>query len=145
MPTRLTGFFATLDLEQIPPEDIARWLKPNPGLDFVENYLANKLLYPATIAYSQGDLAIELAILREVVKRNPQKFMTAGKFFIPPGLAERIGTLPDLTLALFDVLAPKEPVAVFLGSKAVGSVIPPSTPGEFLQIEIMGKKYRFKR
>ena|SRR3989344_4502976 len=142
---KLTGIFASLNVENIPPEEIARWLKPNPGLDFIENYLANKLLYPATIAYSQADLAIELAILREVVKGNPQKFMAAGKFLIPPELAERIGTLPDLTLALFDVLAPKEPVTVFLGTKAVGSVLPPSTPKEFLQIEIMGKKYRFKR
>ena len=142
---KLTGIFLSLNVENIPPEDIARWLKPNPGLDFVENYLANKLLYPQTIPYSQSDLAIELAILREVVKRSPEKFMAPNQFIIPPELAERIGTLPDLTLALFDVLAPKEPVAVFLGSKAVGSVIPPSTPGEFLQIEIMGKKYRFKR
>ena len=142
---KLTGIFASFpDLERIPPEDIARWLKPNPGLELIGNYLGNRLLYPETIPVTQTDLAVELAILREVVRRHPEKFQTPGKIFISNQLAERIGSLLDLTLALIDVLQPKGTVEILLEGKSVGFATL-GFPRDPIQIELMGKKYQFKR
>lgn len=141
---KLTGIFSIFpDLESIPPEDIARWLKPNPGFEFIGNYLGNKLLYPETIPVTQADLAIDLAILREVIRRYPEKFQTPGKFLISNQLALRIGSILDLTLALVDVLQPKGTVQILLGDKVVGSVT--VSLKEPILIKLMDKIYKFKR
>ena len=141
---KLTGIFATFDVEKIPPEDIARWLKPNPGLMVIENYLANKLLYPQTIPVTQLDLAIELASLREVVRRHPGKFILGSSIRIPKELVGRMGTLLDLTLALLDALTPKNEIEIVLENKVIGSVRP-SAPNGKLQIKLMGQNYQLKR
>jgi len=140
--SKLTGIFNASDIDQIPAGDIAKWLRPNPGLENIENYIANKILYPETIPHSQLDLAIELALLREIAKRFPQKFQKDGKILISSALADRIGTLPDLTLALVDVLQPKGVVEVLLDDKVIGNV---KREDQTLEIELMGKKYQFKR
>jgi hypothetical protein len=140
--SKLTGIFNAADIDQIPAADIAKWLRPSPGLENIENYIANKILYPETIPYSQLDLAIELALLREIARRYPQKFQKDGKILISSALAERIGTLPDLTLALVDVLQPKGVVEVLLDEKLIGNV---KKEEQLLTIELNNKKYQFKR
>lgn len=137
---RLTGVFESFNLEEIPPEDIARWLKPAPSLNTIENYLANKLLYPQTIPVTQADLAVELAIFREVIRRHPEKFQAQDKINISKDLADRIPLL-DLTLALIDVLKPKA-AQIVLQNKIVGSV---SFSQNTWQIELLGKNYQLKR
>ncbi len=71
---RLPGLFDSFDnLDQITPEEIASWLKPVPDYKLLENYLANKILYPQTRSISEHDMQIDLAILREVLKKNSPK------------------------------------------------------------------------
>ena len=69
---KVSGIFEKFkDLEQIPIDDISRWLKPQPEY-FLENFIANRLLYPQVLPLTIQDLEIELAILKEVVKRDPK-------------------------------------------------------------------------
>lgn len=71
---KLIGLFDSFDnLDQITPESITSWLKPVPQLEFLENYLANKILYPPTLPITQYDIQIDLAILREALKLNVPK------------------------------------------------------------------------
>lgn len=67
----LTGLFDSFDnLDQLNLSDIARWLKPTPNEVNLENYLANKILYPQTLPLSKADLQIDLAILREALRAS---------------------------------------------------------------------------
>lgn len=71
---RLSGLFDSFDnLDQIPPEAIASWLKPVPNLNQLENYLANKILYPQAVPLTERDMQIDLSILREALKMAAPK------------------------------------------------------------------------
>lgn len=69
-----TGFFDSFDnLDQIAVSDITRWLKVVPNETAVENYLANKILYPQTLSLTKADFELDLAILREALRTNGPK------------------------------------------------------------------------
>lgn len=76
------GLFDSFEnLDKIPAEAIAKWLNPAPPTLYLENYLANKRLYPQTLPVSNQDLKIELAILKEALKINsPQSSKQTNPF-----------------------------------------------------------------
>lgn len=70
----MSGLFDSFDnLDQIQLEDIARWLKVTPNMVQLENYLANKILYPQSVPLTQADMEVDLAILREALRINGPK------------------------------------------------------------------------
>ena len=97
---KLPGLFDSFDdLDQISPEGIASWLKPVPDLNQLENYLANKILYPQTVPLTELDMQIDLSILREILKLSVPK----------PGSQKANGLLgenPLLNITLRKVLIP---------------------------------------
>ncbi|MBI4035935.1 hypothetical protein HY383_03215 [Candidatus Daviesbacteria bacterium] len=100
---KLSSLFDSFDnLDQILPEAVASWLKPVPAIPQVENYLANKILYPQTLPQTEFDMQMDLAILREALKINGPK----------PGLGENspenslLGDNPFLNIVLRKVLIP---------------------------------------
>lgn len=117
---KLTGLFDSFDnLDQIPPEAIASWLKNAPSLIQLENYLANKVLYPQTLPLTELDSMIDLAILREILKLNGPKMgikknsllgdnpflnMTLRKILIPERFLHFVPDLKSLTWAFIDAL-----------------------------------------
>lgn len=71
---KLTGLFDSFDnLDQISPEGIAHWLKSVPEYKLLENYLANKILYPQIRPLTERDMQIDLSLLREALKKNSPK------------------------------------------------------------------------
>ena len=71
---KLPGLFDSFDnLDQISPEAVATWLKPVPEFSHIENYLANKILYPQTVPLTEHDMQLDLSILREALKLNGPK------------------------------------------------------------------------
>lgn len=98
---KLSSLFDSFDnLDQIPIENIASWLKPVPNLIQLENYLANKMLYPQTLPLTETDMKIDLAILREALRINAPK----------PGSGENnplLGDNPFLNITLRKVLIPQ--------------------------------------
>lgn len=114
---RPNGLFDSFDnLDQISPEAIASWLKPVPGLVQIENYLANKILYPQALPLTQHDMQVDLAILREVLKMNkaialktsallgdnPFLNTTLRKILIPVRFLNFVPDLTSLTLSFID-------------------------------------------
>lgn len=145
---KLTGIFSSFpDLEFIPPEDITSWLNPNPGTVAIENYIGNKIIYPQTIPVSRSDFNLELAILRELIKRHKTTFQTGKILSLPQALVDRLPNLPQLALALVDALMPKDVVPVAIDGKIIGFVIKPDCPwpGSKFSLEITGKSYSFKK
>src|SRR3990167_9440024 len=98
---KLTGLFSSFDdLDQISPEAIASWLKPAPELTSLENYLANKILYPQAVPLTKHDMQIDLAILREALRMNGPK----------PGEQKSnalLGGNPFLNITLRKILIPE--------------------------------------
>lgn len=97
---KLIGLFDSFDnLDQISPEAIASWLKPIPQSEFIENYLASKILYPQTLPMTKYDMQIDLAILREALRLNGPKPKD-------PTKNPLLGDYPFLNLTMRKVLIP---------------------------------------
>lgn len=100
MPT-LTGLFDSFDnLDQIPLENIARWIKIPPNIIQLENYLANRILYPQTVPISRDDMEIDLAILREALRINGPKNLSRSNSLL--------GDNPFLNVTLRKILIPQK-------------------------------------
>ncbi len=118
---KLTGLFDSFDnLDQIPIENIASWLKVAPSLIQLENNLATKILYPQTLPLTESDMKIDLAILREALRINGPKLnlrknnpllgdnpflnITLRKILIPQRFLTFVPDLKTLTWAFVDGL-----------------------------------------
>lgn len=119
--SNLLGLFDSFDnLDQISLEALASWFKPVPQLSFLENYLANRILYPQTVSLTEYDMKIDLSILREALKMsrtsakgfktnaflggNPFLNVTLRKVLIPVRFLNFAPDLPSLTWAFIDAL-----------------------------------------
>lgn len=99
---KLTGLFDTFDnLDSLEAENIVRWLKPVPQTVQVENYLANKILYPQTLPVTTEDMQLDLAILREALIINgPKSRVVSGN--------DLLGDNPFLNLTLRRIIIPQK-------------------------------------
>lgn len=114
------GLFDSFDnLDLINPESVAAWLKnPPPSLQ-LENYLANRILYPQTIPVTALDMQLDLAILREALKingprannetnallgDNPFLNVMLRKILIPAKFLQSVPDLANLAWAFIDAL-----------------------------------------
>ncbi len=170
---KLSGLFDSFDnLDQIDVNSLITWLKPAPQAVQVENYLANKILYPQTIPMTEEDMKIDLAILREVLRLNGPKNtnpanallgdntflnLTLRKILIPERFLQFVPNLVSLTWAFVDGLLltrRKEDkfqdlwtiVTVGDMDEIVGSVILPqfsSRNGE-MDLDVQGKVYKIR-
>jgi hypothetical protein len=114
---KLNGVFENFpDLEIIPPEDVNKWLKNKLDPQYILNYIGNLLLYPQVIPVRKQDLEIDLAILRELVKRKPNFCFDSNKKIvtIPQIFAQRFPNLPALVLSLVEVLNLEDVNKVYL-------------------------------
>lgn len=148
----ISGIFEAFEnLDQIPTEDIARWLKSPPQPQILENYLANKLFYPQVIPINISDLNIDLAILREALKRNTVFYKPAQKkIFIPEDFINLVPDVKKLAKLFIDAYEPKGPVIFILsrrsGDEVLGSLVTvyPGSEKDVLHFEIEGKNFKIK-
>lgn len=166
---RLPGLFDSFDnLDQINVEDIARWLKPEPQFSYIENYLAQRILYPQTIPVTASDMNLDLAILREAVRlsagpdekgamlgSNPFINFTLRKILIPSKFLNFVKDLQTLTWVFTDALVTNRVKKDFFedlwtveligeANETVGSILVPefnSSEGE-LQLGVSNKIYK---
>lgn len=167
-----SGLFDNFDsLDQILPEEVASWLKPVPRLDFLENYLANKILYPQAIPLTENDIKVDLAILREAIKiygpkpgskktnallgDNPFLNITMRKVLIPLKFLNFVPNLATLTLVFIDALLLNRKKEDWFGDfwtvvltddidEIVGSVLLPQFESNsgVMELQLQGKNYK---
>lgn len=118
---KLSSLFDSFDnLDQILPEAIASWLKPIPQIAQLEDYLANRILYPQALPQTVYDMQIDLSILREALKMNGPKSgidknnallgdnpflnVTLRKLLIPAKFLDFVPNLAVLTQVFIDAL-----------------------------------------
>ena len=73
------GLFDSFDnLDAISAESLVPFIKSAPTILQLENYLANRILYPGTLPITDLDMKIDLAILREALRINGPKSAKSG-------------------------------------------------------------------
>ncbi len=163
------GLFDSFDnLDSISGESLTVWLKPVPQLTQIENYLANKILYPQTVAKTEVEMQMDLGILREVLKMNaltgrnamlggnPFLNITLRKLLIPAKFLIFVPDLLTLASVFIDALLSIRPKQDFFTDlwtiiltgdtyETVGSVLLPQLEdGGLMKLSILGKKYEIK-
>lgn len=175
--SNLPGLFSSFDnLDSISVDSLAIFLKSvsvNLSTIQLENYLANKILYPQTLPLTEIDMKIDLGILREVLRIYGPKFsdkssklllgdnpfinITLRKIIIPRRFLHFIPDLVSLSWAFVDGLLldrKKEDWFEDLwtvvlsddNEEIVGSVILPQFNGENDSVELflLGKNFKIK-
>ncbi len=167
------GLFDRFDnLDQIKVEDVAKWLKPVPRQVFLENYIANRILYPQAVPITFSDMKMDLAILREAIRLNatvqPQEkneFLgsspfinaTMRKIIIPASFLEFAPDLPSLVWAFIDGLLVSRPKEDWFGDlwtvilsadtdNIIGSILLPQFKSEndIIEVTLDGKTSKIK-
>lgn len=154
---KVSGIFEQFqDIDLVPTDAIASWLHPSPNLYSVENYIANLIFYSQTIPTTMEDIDIELALLRELLKKNPKFFDSkTNKISIPQEFTVRFPDITKLVWAFVDAYRPKDVAKIVLTKKTyevtLGTIVSPefssSNNGsfEFLINDGKQKSYEIKQ
>lgn len=169
MPTQV-GLFDVFDnLDSINAEAVAQWLKPVPAFSRIENYLANKILYPQTLPQTEYEMQMDLAILREVLKmnapveggsllgNNPFINKTLRKILIPQKFLNFVPDLKILAGVFIDAFLSSRPKKDFFADlwtivltddidEAVGSLILPEFDQNSgsMNLSVSGKDFQIR-
>lgn len=147
---KLSGIFDYFNnLDDLSIENIARWLPFKIETHAIENFVANRILYPQTVPATEQEMEIDLSILREAVRINSRLFYNHSRssIVIPSEFEARFPPLIKLISALADVLVLNGVTKIFVkswvGSRLMGSIVtPPLTQQkESILITLSGKKY----
>ncbi|HEC24129.1 MAG TPA: hypothetical protein ENI95_14550 [Chloroflexi bacterium] len=88
------GHSAQKLLEQVRPQSLTRWLTYEPEHpDDVLDYVWNKYLFPHTVPATPGDLEIEYAMAREIVRNATLNARTSWRNVSQKGLLPPFGTI----------------------------------------------------
>lgn len=98
MPEFVGLFDRFINLDQIKIEDVIRWLSPVPQQIPLENYIANRILYPQAVPISFSEVKIDLAILREALRLNTS--------YNPKDKNQFLGNSPFINITLRKIIIP---------------------------------------
>lgn len=104
---KLSGVFQIFkDLDTINTQQLFRWINLHVQPQVIENHFANRLLSPQTIPMTAEEMQIDLAILREGIRLNPNIFYnnSTKTMTIPDGFIERFLPAVELMRAFIDGL-----------------------------------------
>lgn len=151
---KLKGLTSLLPpMDNMPTEDMRAWLKRRDTPQILENELGNRLLYPFSVPVSSESMMLDLAIIRESLKIEPQKYFSRnfGRLYIPDQLIPFFPNLQNLVWIFIDVLNPIGLVTVYakseqMGSKNLGTIITPIILGSSgaVDLSIDGRQFRIK-
>lgn len=168
------GLFDSFDnLDTIPVENIAVWLPNPPTPDQLNNYLANRILYPQASPLTAAQIQIDLAILREAIKINSHQSIgsdtflqgntpflnaTLRKILIPAKFLEYVPDLRSLAWVFIDALLLNKKKASWFEDlwtivltdevdEIIGSVILPrlNNAVSFMELSLRDKKYKIQK
>src|SRR3989344_9345924 len=162
MSLKLPGLFDNFDnLDSIDINSLVGWFKSTrPTPTQLEDYLANKILYPQTIPSTKLDITIDLALLREVLRTGNQApflDMTLKKIIIPEKFLLFVPNLVTLTEVFVDgLLKDTKKIDVYSQlwkvivsdgqDEVVGSLLLPEFEHdkETMTLSVLGKNYQIK-
>lgn len=148
---KLSGVFDQFSkLDQIQAEKINKWLKIKQDQKTLDNFIANRIYYPQTVPVSKLEMEMDLALLREALNLEGDKFFIDNqkKVVIPKEFANRFYPLISLVAAFVDGLNLKELVQFFVneteGRKRLCSVVS-FKPNGLKSFKLDGNSYQLKK
>lgn len=150
---KLSGLFSNYsDLDSLDFENIRLSSKTNLKIREIENFVANRFLYPQTIPLSILEMKVDLSLIQEIIKKNVHLFynISIKRITIPEGFEERLKPVPDLIITFIDAISPPVTTQIILkyadGSRKVGSIFIPLTPiiKPTVELTIEGQKMKLK-
>src|SRR3989344_6955171 len=103
---KVSGFFDNFDnLDEIRGQDISKWLSLTQDNTSLDNFIANRILYSSAVPVSVDDIKTDLALLREVLRRNAGHGSKTRRITIPTAFLHRFPDLVQLVWAFTDALA----------------------------------------
>lgn len=150
---KVSGIFEVFqDLDLIPTSDISKWLDSVPQPQTIENYTANRIIYPQALPIKEDELKLDLAILSEVLRKKPSYYnVNLKKLIIPQNFVERFGSLEKLIVAFLNAYKPPDIIQVVLEGEGkeetVGSTIQPkfSKANTEFEFSVEEKRYKIKQ
>lgn len=148
---KLSGVFSQFkNLDKISPSALNRWLRIKKDPQFLINFLGNRIIYPQTIGVNPLDMEIDLAILREALKEEPQGFYfkEQKKIEVPIEFLQRFVPEFKLLAAIIDGISPDGLVEIILKGngpkKTLASCFKPQISPEKNLIEALigGKSFK---
>lgn len=172
MPKPISLFDSFDNLDTIDIDSLSSWLKNPPSEVQLENYLANRILYPYSLPLTSVDMKIDLAILREALRingpkpdikggpflgDNPFLNITLRKMIIPQRFLSQVPDIVSLTWAFVDGLLLgrsredwfEDLWTVVLADdvdEVIGSLLLPQFKGhsDSLKLSLLGKDFKIK-
>lgn len=131
---KLSGVFEQFrGLDQIPIADVARWLKNKDDTHLLDNFIANRIIYPQTLPLTKIELEIDLAIFREAIKKEPRVLydLEQKRINLSDEFIYRFGSVENLLTALIEALGINGLNYIFLkkaqGNELIGSMVTPES------------------
>lgn len=104
---KLTGFFEKFpEIENIPFEAIQANLPTHIESHTLQNFIANRIIYPQTIASTTQDLDIDFVLLKLILSQKPNYFYDPkqARITLPTDIQLRFPPLPRLLTTLIQQL-----------------------------------------
>ncbi len=130
--SKLSGIFESFsNLDQLPADKLLSELKVSINEITIENFLANRILYPQAVPVNKEDLEIDWAILKEALKDLPgKKFYDEQnkKIYIPENFLARFPDIKKLIFCFVESLQPQDITQLLIArlnsKEPLGSFIP---------------------
>lgn len=118
-------------LNKIPIDEIAKRLPSGTNVKLIENYIANRILYPQAIPTHPDELKIDLKLLTVALSFHPEKFYDSNskKIYIPQDFTFYLGSLREVAQAFLDAFKLSEITTIYMVGfvrKVLGTYIQPT-------------------
>jgi hypothetical protein len=127
---KLSGIFEQFRyIDQIPSSDILKWIQNKVETHNLENFIANRIIYPQTVPTTKLELEIDMAIFREAVKRQTDVFYSLSKkrILIPEQFETRFANTENLVKCLVQALSLDGVTQIYfkreISNDLIGSVV----------------------
>lgn len=149
---KLTGIFSNFkDLDKIPIADISRWLKSQDKVRTLEDFVANRMLYPQTVPITSSDMEVDFAIFREAITRQPNLVYSESQntIFITHELVIRFPPLDKLLNVIVKSVSIRGVAKIVLkeqkNTNVLGSIVSlPLPQGDQVTVVVGGKSMNLK-
>ncbi len=150
---KLTGVFESTDIIDVNFADLNQTLTHQREDHELENFLANRILYPQTISVTKDDFDVDCGILKQIIKNTPDMYSNTNlvnKIIIPSEIMVRFPPISRLVSIFIDALNLTGIIQIFTRqngrNELIGSAIKlKKDPQKSIDLNLDKKNYSFSK
>ena len=123
------------EMDSIDFEEIAQQSVQKLNHHTIENHLANRLLYPQSVAMSKEELDLDFLILAAALKKHPEVFLNSkqNRIVIPTVAVGQLSPLTRLISVVLNSLYSENVIEIWLKDDAKQQLLGSSLPQQMLK------------